>query len=72
MVESTSVVCSGPGGTWGPGGLGASSWGNLAVKVKLGFKNASYCLQAMVVSDGGHHCYQASESAYDDCVVTLA
>ena len=68
MVETTSVVCSGPGHwTWGPR---ASSWGHLAVKVELGFKNASYCLQAMVVSDCGHHCYQASESAYDDCVVT--
>ena len=68
MVESTSGVCFGPG--LGPGGLGASSWGHLAVKVELGFRNASYCLQAMVVSDCGHHCYQASESAYDDCVVT--
>ena len=69
MVETTLVACS---GTRGPGGLGASSFGHLRVKVELDFKNASNCLQAMVVNDCGHHRYQASESAYGDCVVTLA
>ena len=60
VLETTSVVCSGPGhwawrsrglGAWRSRGLGlgASAWGLLAVtvKVKLGCKNASNCFASI-------------------------
>ena len=69
VVETTLVVCSGPGDwAWrsrGMGlGLGASAWGLLAVAVKV---KPAIVLQILVASDCGHHCYLASNSAYGDC-----
>ena len=64
VVETSSVVCSGPGHwAWRSRGmgLGASAWGLFAVAVKV---KPTIVLQVLVASDCGHHCYLASKSAY--------
>ena len=64
VVETSSVVCSGPGlWAWRSRGmgLGASAWGLFAVAVKV---KPTIVLQVLVASDCGHHCYQASELDY--------
>ena len=64
VVETSSVVCSGPGlWAWRSRGMSleASAWGLFAVAVKV---KLTIVLQVLVASDCGHHCYQASESAY--------